>query len=146
VTGFSSALGLTLLLAVGPSLAGEPATLYDHLGGAPGVSALATELIDRAAADPVLGRSFKDSNLKRVKEHLTEQLCRISGGGCLYTGDDMRTVHAGHDITGAEFYGLVDMLTDIMKAHGIALSDRNRLLALLAPMKRDVVRVPADTP
>ena len=144
MTGFSGAFGLTLLLAAGPSLAGGPATLYDSLGGAPGVSAISAELIDRAAADPVLGRSFKDSNLKRVKEHLAEQICRLAGGGCTYTGDDMRTVHAGHDITGGEFYGLVDMLTDIMKEHGIALADRNRLLALLAPMKRDVVRVPAD--
>ena len=58
----------------------------------------------------------------------------------------IREVHAGHNISESEFYGLVDVLTDVMKARGVALGDRNRLLALLAPMKRDVVRVPNAAP
>lgn len=142
---FSTIVGLVLLLATAAPRAAEPGALFVHLGGAAGVEALASELIDAAVADPVIGRSFKDSNLKRVKQHLAEQLCQLSGGGCVYTGDDMREVHAGHDISETEFYGLVDLLSGIMKSRGIAPTDRNRLLALLAPMKRDIVRVPTDT-
>ena len=144
MTRFSGAFGLVLLLAIGPARAAGGDTLYARLGGAEGVAAIAGLLIDRSAADPVLGRSFKDSNLKRVKQHLAEQFCKLAGGGCAYTGDEMREVHAGHDISEAEFYGLVDLLSGIMKSRGIALADRNQLLALLAPMKRDVVRIPAE--
>ena len=140
---FSTIVGLMLMFASAGLRADEPGTLFVHLGGAPGIEAIAGQLIDAAVADPNLGRSFKDSNLKRVKQHLAEQFCKLSGGGCAYTGDDMREVHAGHDISEAEFYGLVDLLSRIMQARGIALTDRNRLLALLAPMKRDIVRVPA---
>ncbi len=142
---FSTIVGLTLLLAAAAPSAAQSSTLFVHLGGEAGVEAIASQLIDAAVADPVLGRSFKDSNLKRVKQHLAEQLCKLSDGGCAYTGDDMREVHAGHDISEREFYALVDLLNGIMKARGIALADRNRLLALLAPMKRDVVRMPAAT-
>lgn len=140
---FSTIVGLGFLLGSGSVRAADDGSLFVHLGGTAGVTAIAGELIDAAAADPRLGRSFKDSNLKRVKQHLAEQFCKLSGGGCEYTGDEMREVHAGHDISEAEFYGLVDLLQRIMKARGIAISDRNRLIALLAPMKRDVVRVPA---
>ena len=142
---FSSIVGLALLLVTAGTQGAEPGTLFVHLGGGAGVEAIASELIDAMVADPTLARSFKDSNLKRVKQHLAEQFCRLAGGGCAYTGDDMREVHAGHDISEAEFYGLVDLLNGIMKARGVALPDRNRLIALLAPMKRDVVRVPTDT-
>ena len=140
---FSTIVGLAMLLTAAEPRAAESGTLFVHLGGGAGVEAIASQLIDAAVADPKLGRSFKDSNLRRVKQHLAEQFCQLSGGGCAYTGDDMREVHAGHDISESEFYGLVDLLNGIMKTRGIALNDRNRLLALLAPMKRDIVRVPA---
>jgi hemoglobin len=126
----------------------EPAhpVLYDRLGGHDGVAAIATQLIDRVAADPALGRSFEGTNRRRIAEHLAEQLCELSGGPCRYSGDPMRLVHAGHAIGEREFYGMVEALEDILKARGIALADRNRLLRLLAPMKRDVVNVPAEGP
>ena len=134
-----------LVLALGALAASAaPATLYERLGGEPGVTAIATALIDRVAGDSMLGRSFKDSNLAQIKRHLAGQLCELSGGPCRYEGDQMREVHAGHNISEAEFYGMVNALSEILHERAVALADRNQLLALLAPMKRDVVRVPAD--
>jgi hemoglobin len=52
-------------------------------------------------------------------------------------------VHAGHQISEAEFYGMVEILRDSLRRHDVGLRERNELLALLAPMKRDVVDVPA---
>ena len=51
----------------------------------------------------------------------------------------MRDVHAGLKITQAEFYGLVPDAEGLHERHGIAIRERNELLAILAPMKRDVV-------
>ena len=140
----SLTLAIAVACAIGPAADAAGGTLYERLGGEPGVAAIATSLIDRVAGDPVLGRSFKDTNLAHIKQHLAGQLCELSGGPCHYDGDSMREVHAGHDISEAEFYGMVDALTAILNERGVALADRNRLLRLLAPMKRDVVRVPAD--
>jgi hemoglobin len=114
-------------------------TLYAHLGGPSGVTAIAVELIDRAAADPVLGRSFKDTNLKRIKKLLAEQLCELAAGPCRYSGDPMKEVHAGLHISQAEFYTMVDLLRNILARRHVDLASTNQLLRLLAPMKRDIV-------
>lgn len=140
---FSGALGLALLALALAGPARADGSLFARLGGETGVAAIASELIDAVAGDPLLGRSFKDSNLRRIKQHLAEQLCEIAGGPCHYGGDPMREVHAGHEITEREFYGMVERLRAILQAHHVALADRNRLLERLAPMKRDIVRVPA---
>jgi hemoglobin len=126
-----------LLLAALP--AGAKASLYDRLGGQIGVAAISGSLIDRVSADPMLGRSFRDSKLERIKKLLAEQICDLSGGPCHYSGDSMREVHAGHHITEAEFYGMVADLREVLKERHVSQGAANELLRLLAPMKRDVV-------
>ena len=114
-------------------------SLYERLGGQSGVAAISDLLIDRVSADVRLGRSFKDADLSRIKGLLAEQLCDLSGGPCHYSGDSMREVHAGHHISEAEFYGMVDALRTILKERRVGIAATNQLLRLLAPMKRDVV-------
>ena len=116
-----------------------PGSLYERLGGNAKMTAVVGETIDRVAADPRMNQSFNKVNLKRVKLLLVEQVCSLAGGGCTYTGDSMKEVHAGHKISNAEFYQLVEVLRDSMRNHGIPLGARNELLQILAPMKRDVV-------
>jgi hemoglobin len=129
---------LLLLAGAAAGASAEP-RLYDRLGGAAGVAAIADSLIDRVAADPMLGRSFKDSNLDRIKKLLAEQICELSGGPCRYSGDSMKEVHAGHQISEAEFYGMVADLRAVLKERRVSQGAANGLLRLLAPMKRDVV-------
>lgn len=128
--------------------ASDPAatSLYARMGGEPVVVAVVSETIDQVTADPKLRRSFKGSNIKRIKRLLAEQICDLAGGGCVYSGDSMREVHANHHITESEFYGLVAILRSTMRRHHVALRERNELLALLAPMKRDVVDVTIASP
>ena len=130
---------LLAFLCLSSGIAAARATLYVRLGGESGVAAIANSLIDRTAADPVAGRSFEGSNLKRIKRLLAEQLCAMSGGPCRYTGDSMREVHAGLHISEAEFYRMVDILRGILHERDIDQRSENELLAMLAPMKRDVV-------
>jgi hemoglobin len=118
---------------------GPTRTLYSRLGSQSGVAAIAAALIDRAAADPSLGRSFKDTNLKRIKTLLAEQLCDLTAGPCRYSGDSMKEVHAGLHISQAEFYTMVDMLREILEHRHVDLASTNQLLRVLAPMKRDIV-------
>jgi hemoglobin len=153
MTGVTSRLAISapllLLAAVVASVAGGAAAaaqapLYDRLGGAAGVAAIAETLIDRVTADPALGRSFKDSNLDRIKKLLAEQICDLAGGPCRYSGDSMKEVHGGQHISEAEFYGMVADLRDVLKERHVSQAAANELLRLLAPMKRDIVE-PART-
>jgi len=118
-------------------------TLYDRLGGDIGVHAIADALIDRVAGDAVLGRSFQDTDLARIKRLLAEQICELAAGPCHYSGDPMRESHAGQHISEAEFYGMVATLEKILKERHVSTGATNELLRLLAPMKRDIVEPPA---
>ena len=130
---------VTALLLIAGMAAGAQARLYDRLGGEAGVAAIADTLIERVTADPVLVRSFKDSNLDRIKKLLAEQICDVSGGPCHYSGDSMREVHAGHHISEAEFFGMVARLPTVLKERHVSQGAANELLRILAPMKREVV-------
>ena len=109
------------------------------MGGTATVTAVVDEVIDDAASNPRMRRSFANTDLSRIKRLLIEQICALAGGGCTYSGDSMREVHAGLGITQAEFYDLVQVLRDAMIRHHVALRERNELLRILAPMKRDIV-------
>jgi hemoglobin len=132
---------LAAALALGATTA-SAATLYVRLGGDSGVHAIADALIDRVAGDPVLGRSFQDTNLARIKRLLAEQICELADGPCHYSGDPMRETHAGQHISEAEFYGMVAELRRILRERHVSLGAENELLRLLAPMKRDIVEPP----
>jgi hemoglobin len=86
-----------------------------------------------------MGPSFKGAKLPRIKTLLAEQICDLSGGPCRYSGDPMNEVHAGHHITEAQFYRMVETLRGILNERNVDLRSTNQLLRLLAPMKRDIV-------
>jgi hemoglobin len=133
---------LVLAVAAGCCDARAADTLYLRLGGDEGVTAIADTLIDRVVGDPLLGPSFRGSNLNRIKRLLAEQICDLSGGPCHYSGDSMKEVHAGHHITQAQFYRMVEVLKAVLKDRGTSVGATNELLRLLAPTKRDVVEPP----
>jgi hemoglobin len=131
-------ISLTLTSLCGAATPAE-APLYVRLGGEQKMTLVVSELIDHSATDPRTKRSFDGVDIPRVKKLLVEQICELTGGGCTYSGDNMHDVHAGLGIDQSEFYGLVEVLRESMRKHGIGLRERNELLAILAPMKRDVV-------
>jgi hemoglobin len=127
------------LLAVACAAPGTAPTLYSRLGGEPVMKRVVAETIDRAATDPRTSRSFKDVKLARVKDMIVEQICSLSGGGCKYTGDPMDKVHKGLKNTEAEMNLVVQWLRESLDGAGVGTAEKNELLRLLAPMKRDIV-------
>jgi hemoglobin len=98
-----------------------------------------SETIDRSSSDPRTRRSFQDVKLQNVKDKIVEQICSLTGGGCKYTGDPMDKVHKGLKNTEAEMNLLVQFLRDALDNAGVGTREKNELLAILAPMKRDIV-------
>ncbi len=131
--------GLGMLLVMPALISAASESLYQRIGGMPMLQTIADELIDEVAADPALNQSFDKVNLRRVKDLLGEQLCELSGGPCKYTGENMTLVHAGQNISEREFNGMVEALIVIMQRERVGIRERNELLRLLAPMKREVV-------
>lgn len=130
--GFVVAMGLT-------ATAHADTPLYTRLGGEAVITQVVNQTIDTVVQDPRVNQSFDKVNLKRVKTKLVEQICSLTGGGCEYTGDEMKLVHKGLKITEREFYALVEALREALNDNGVGEREKNELLAILAPMKRLVV-------
>lgn len=113
--------------------------LFAAFHGREGVSRIVDDLVEQVQTDHRLMEIFKASDFVRLRRTLKEQICYILNGGCAYTGRDMKSVHADHGVTVAEFNALVEVLQAAMTREGVAFSAQNRLLAKLAPMKRDTV-------
>jgi hemoglobin len=107
--------------------------------GRDGIGRIVDDLVDHVQTDDRLSEIFKASDFVRLRRTLKEQVCYILNGGCDYTGRDMKKVHEDHGIVTAEFGALVELLQDAMNREGVAFGAQNRLLAKLAPMKRDTV-------
>jgi hemoglobin len=149
----SMALAAAGLLSTGASFAQAPAAaqaapqndqLYKAFGEKTGLIALMDDFMVRLLADPRTGPHFRPSNQQRVKEQLVDQLCALSGGPCAYKGADMKSAHANLDIKKSDFHALVEVLQQSMDAKGIPFRRQNEMLALLAPMNRDII-TPPDT-
>jgi hemoglobin len=115
------------------------AAMFNAFHGKDGVSRIVDTLVDRSVADPRIADIFKNQDLVRLRRTLKEQFCYLLGGGCDYTGRDMKASHKDMGIQDADFNALVENLQKAMDKEGVAFRDQNRLLALLAPMHRDVV-------
>lgn len=115
--------------------------LYAALGEEAGLHRLMDDFVKNLAADPRLAAQFKDTTLNQLAGQLTIQICQLTGGPCVYNGPDMKTLHADMEVTRAKFNALVEVLQATMDAHKIPFTRQNQLLALLAPMHRDVITV-----
>lgn len=114
-------------------------TLYQALGGQSGIERLSENFIIELAADETTASHFKNSDIGRFHTMLQQQVCQLSGGPCVYSGDDMKRTHGGMDITSVEFNAVVEALMRAMDKTGIRQGAQNRLLALMAPMHPDIV-------
>lgn len=114
-------------------------SLYFALGEKSGITALMDDFVDRLFADPSIGRFFKNTKSANLKEQLRDQVCFLSGGPCQYEGDSMKAAHADLAIRKSDFNMMVEVLQLAMDARGIPFRAQNQLLALLAPMHRDII-------
>ncbi|MBL8389703.1 MAG: group 1 truncated hemoglobin [Hydrogenophaga sp.] len=117
------------------------AGLYDAFGGQTGIRTLMNDFVARLKADPRLAEAFKEANAANLSKQLTDQVCQLAGGPCVYNGPTMKEAHSSMDVTRADFNALVEVLQTSMDARGVPFARQNQLLALLAPMHRDVINV-----
>jgi hemoglobin len=113
--------------------------LYKAFGEKAGLVSLMDDFMIRLVADPRTGPHFKPANQQRIKEQLVDQFCALGGGPCEYKGADMKSSHANLDIRKSDFHALVEVLQQSMDAKGIPFGRQNEMLALLAPMHRDII-------
>lgn len=114
-------------------------SLYIALGGKANIHRFVADLVQSVQLDPRIRDSYDGTDFVRLAAKLEEQFCEVSGGPCKYSGKDMKTVHEDLKVNRAQFNALVENLQAAMAKNDVPSRTQNRLLALLAPMHRDVV-------
>ena len=130
-------------LAIAP-LSQADDTLYKSLGGKKAIVAVVDDFVRRVAADDRINSFFKATaadpqRLAKFKKNLVDQICEASGGPCKYKGKDMKTAHAGMGISSADFDALVQDLVASLDKFMVKEGDKQALLGVLGPMKKDIV-------
>jgi len=114
-------------------------SLYERLGKKDAITAVVDDFVGRVANDTRVNGKFANANIPRLKMLLVEQICAASGGPCTYTGRDMKTTHAGMGVTGEQFDALVGDLVASLNKFKVPEREKNELLRVLGPMKKDIV-------
>ena len=133
------ALAAVAALTISASSALADDALFHDLGGRDGIATIVDDATSNFLADPRIEATFDNTNMDRYKTNLTDQLCVVAGGPCVYKGQSMHDAHKGLHLTNADFNALVEDLQAGMDKAGVSFATQNRLLARLAPMNRDVV-------
>lgn len=143
MTRWPARFSAILVILVGSSAMaqspGATSALFDQLGGLPGITKIVDGTLHHSLEDPRIKQPFEDTNIDRLKELLTLQLCALTGGSCVYKGRSMRASHASLGIKARQMDALVEDMQAAMVEQDIPFRTQNRLLALLVPMRDEVI-------
>jgi hemoglobin len=139
------ALILSMLLGATPNMAqgSKPQkSLYERLGGYDAIAAVVDDFFKRMVADPKLGRFFiglsTDSKM-RAQQLTVDFICKSSGGPCLYTGRDMKTVHTGLGITDDDWQIATNHLVETLDKFKVPQEEKNEVLNFVSGLKGAIV-------
>jgi hemoglobin len=117
-------------------------SLYKRLGGREGIALVVDDFVANMTADARVSGRFKDMKplaVFKFKSNFSDQICEATGGSCSYLGRDMKTTHTGMGITEAEWNATVENLVKALDKHKVPAGEKQELLAVLGPMKGDIV-------
>lgn len=113
--------------------------IYKEFGEKAGLVKIMDDFMVNLLADPRTKSFFENSDQKRVKEQLVDQFCFILNGPCEYKGAKMKPIHSNLNINRENFNALVEQLQFAMDKNNVPFRAQNKLLAVLAPMHREII-------
>lgn len=119
----------------------DTSNLYFELGQQKGLESLTDAFIQRIAQDKQIMPYFAKSSVKHFKKGFISHLCDVSDGPCQYDGDSMVDIHTGMNVNEADFNRVVELLVLAMEDVGIGYTTQNKLLAKLAKMRGDIIKL-----
>lgn len=128
--------------AFSQSMSNQNDSLYKRLGGYDAIAAVTDDLLGRLVADPQLSRffvGFNNESKTRIRQHFVDFLCKTTGGPCAYTGQDMKTAHAGINITEQDWLAAVRDLQATLDKFKVPDRERGEVLAAVSSLKGDIV-------
>ena len=113
--------------------------IFKEFGEKAGLIKIMDDFMVNLLKDPSTKPSFENADRQHIKEQLVEQICFILNGPCEYKGAAMKPIHANLAINRENFNALVEQLQFAMDKNNVPFRAQNKLLAVLAPMHRDII-------
>lgn len=119
-------------------------TLFEKLGGVPGITAIVDDVVEAHMNNPAISARFlpyKDEpeRLAKIKSHTVDFFAAGSGGPVTYKGREMPTAHKGMNITPAEYQHTVDDIMKVLGEHMIDEQAKISVLAILSSLQESIV-------
>ena len=121
-------------------------SLFQRLGGSPGISALVEDIVAAHMQNPVIRARFEPyletpDKLALSKKHLCAFLEAGCGGRQEYSGRTMRDAHRGMNISAAEYMAALDDILFVLRKRGVDEQTRNEMLAVAYSLKGEILHV-----
>jgi hemoglobin len=117
----------------------QNATLYERLGGRPGIEAIVENIWENHVSNPLINKRYADSDPDNVKRLVTEMCCAGFGGPESYTGKDMIAAHKNMNINDTEFVAVCDDVLKALDQNNVGQREKDEILCILYSLKNDVV-------
>lgn len=121
-------------------------TMWQRLGGEPGVSKIVDDFVNTVSKDPKVD-FFRHNKVKldaeqvvKMKRELVEQISQASGGPLKYKGPDMKTVHKNMGITNEQFNAAAADLKKALEKNKVAAEDVKKILAAVDKYRKEIVQ------
>ena len=122
-----------------PSSSSAKDALYRELGGTEGIAKVVDLFLAKVDNDLRINLFFEKTDHKDLRNLVIEQFCQATGVPCVYSGRTMEEAHSGLNLTDADFAAFVEDLIAAMDELKVPKASQDKLLALLGPMKPQVV-------
>ncbi len=141
--GFSAFVMVLVATTVAAALQqAPPESLYKRIGGYDTIAAIVHEFDARWVKEPSLSAltlGFSSDSGKRQVQLFIEYFCEQAGGPCTYIGRDMKTVHAGLNLTEAHWTTFMRILAESLDALKVPKKERGEALQIFEKVKPDVM-------
>jgi hemoglobin len=118
----------------------EKKTLYEKLGGEPGLRELIDEIIDRIADNTFLEYYFRNIDKGMVRILAYEYFSMKSGGPDRYTGQPVHSAFYSLNPRPEEFEYAMEDVALILDEKGIGQTERVEFMEILEDLRADVLR------
>lgn len=114
-------------------------SLYDRLGGAPKVAAIARDIVKAHLANPLIRTRFEIVDIAKLEINVRTFIGMGTGGPEIYEGRDMPTAHKGMNLNERELVAAIDDVLKVLEKHGVGEGERREMLAILYSLKDEVM-------
>ncbi len=116
-------------------------SIFAALGGEAAIDAAVELFYDKVLADPELAPFFERVRIERQKSQMRAFLAMALGGPDAYRGRDMEAAHRRHAITDHHFDLVAGHLVATLVELGISEELVAQVVAVVGPLRSDVVTV-----